>query len=104
MAEHTRRPRDRSDLYLAPVALALDERLDEMATLSQAELERRVALEANVDLARPGVREDGLVTSIAHLIELHGWTVSLVPRGVRVAHDDHALVLGLPDNCRQFLG
>lgn len=104
MNDHLRRPRDRSDLYLAPIALAIDDRLEDLARLSDAELEKRIVIEANVDLSNDGAREAGLLTSLEHLLDLRGWSLSLHARGVQLAHEDHILVLGLPENCRRFLG
>lgn len=99
----TRLPKDGSDLMLAPVALAVDQRLDELALLSAEELHHRVELDADVDSGGVSDRRAGLLRTLVYLIDMHGWTAEWHPRGVRLAHEEHALVLGLPDNLRHFL-
>lgn len=103
MNDHAPRPRDRADLYLAPVALTIDERLEELGALDDKALEKEIVFSANVDLSKAGARQQGLETAVGYLVDLHDWSLELVPRGVRLSHSDHALVLGLPDNCRRFL-
>ena len=41
-------PHDVSDLYLAPVVLAIDAKLDDLATLEPRPLAQRVAVESNL--------------------------------------------------------
>jgi hypothetical protein len=92
----TTRPHDMADLYLAPVVLAVDARIEELGQLDKDQLTYEVALESDApDLTR-GMRQDALLRTITHLIDCHGWDVCWDPRGLRVAHDAHTLVLGIP--------
>jgi hypothetical protein len=94
----TNRPHDVVDLYLAPVALALDARIAELAELTPEELGYRAAVEANTSNWTPEMRDDGLLRAVTYLIELHGWQVSWHERGIKVSHEKHELVLGVPDS------
>ena len=98
------RPHDGSDLFLAPVALQIDARLDELATLDDDSLKFRVALEGNVDLANADLVAEGVVNACTNGIDLHHWEAVIDPRGLRLRHDDHTLVIGLPTNVRALLG
>lgn len=97
------RPHDRTDLFLAPVALEVDQRIAELGALSLEELNLRVALAANVDTRFAHERDRGLLTTIVHLIDMHDWQVEWNGRGVRLFHGDHAIVLGCPANFAAFL-
>lgn len=97
------RPHDRTDLFLAPVALEVDQRIGELGSLSVSELALRVGLAANVDTRFAQERDRGLLTTIVHLIDMHDWQVEWDARGLRLFHDDHALVLGIPESFRAFL-
>jgi hypothetical protein len=92
----TRNPHDFTDLYLAPVLLALDDRLNELGLLDENELGFRVALDSDQPGDTRDRRERGLLTSIGHVIDCHGWQLSWDSRGLRVAHDGHGVVLGVP--------
>jgi hypothetical protein len=90
------RPHDVSDLYLSPVVLAVDARIEELGNLSRDQLDYEVALEADSpDFTRP-LREGGLIRTVTHMIDCHGWEFSWDPRGLRLSHDAHTLVLGIP--------
>jgi hypothetical protein len=91
------------DLYLAPVAMALDARIDELGQLSLAELRKTVAVESNEAEWTPELREDALLATVGYLIETHGWTLEWAPRGLRLTHGAHTLVLGIPPVFREFL-
>lgn len=96
-------PHDVSDLYLAPVVLAIDAKLDDLATLEAHTLAQRVAIESNLpDWSREN-RERALLESILHFIDSRGWTVSWDPRGLRLSHAEHSVVLGVPANMAQYL-
>lgn len=97
------RPHDVSDLYLAPVVLELDRRLDEFGDLSDDELELRVALATDRQPRNHSDRADLVLLSLTHLLDTHGWALSWAPRGLQVRHDDHTLVLGTPQNLRTYL-
>jgi hypothetical protein len=96
-------PHDVTDLRLAPVALALNARIDELGRLGLYELAQLVALEGD----RPGwtraMRETGLLLAVGHVIDMHGWRLQLDDRGIRLSHGRHSLVLGIPDNFRAYL-
>lgn len=98
------RPHDGSDLFLAPVALGIDERIQELGTLDDDALKFRVALEGNVDLASEDLVSEGIVNACTNGIDLHHWEASIDPRGLRISHDNNTLVIGLPANVRALLG
>ena len=99
----TQLPHDVSDLALAPVILALDDRLEELGALNAQQLDSRVAFDANVDTSNPEQRESGALITIPDQLERHGWEVSLDSRGIRLEHGGHHVTLGLPTNLRDFL-
>jgi len=99
----TKRPHDLTDLYLAPVLLAIDARIEELGQLGKKALVYEVALDSDVpDITRP-MREEALIRTITHLIDTHRWAFSWDPRGLRLAHDSHAFVLGIPASLRDYL-
>jgi hypothetical protein len=98
------RPHDVADLYLAPVLLAVDSRIEELGKLDKDRLTYEVALESDEpDLTRQ-LREEGLIRAITHFIDTHHWTFSWDPRGLRVTHEAHTFVLGVPAVFREYLG
>jgi hypothetical protein len=97
------RPHDVTDLYLAPVLLAVDARIEELGKLDKDELAYEVALESNsLDVTRH-MREEALIRTITHLIDTHHWQFSWDPRGVRMTHDAHTFVLGIPAVFHEYL-
>jgi hypothetical protein len=97
------RPHDIADLYLSPVVLAVDGRIEELGHLSKDQLEYEVALESDVpDFTRP-MREEALIRTVTHLVDRHGWEFSWDPRGLRLSHDAHTLVLGIPAVLVEYL-
>jgi hypothetical protein len=97
------RPHDVTDLLLAPVALALDTRLEELGSLSPTELQYDVALEGDKPHRSRAFREAGLLTAVTHNVALHGWVCSWDQRGLRLTHDGHTIVLGLPPSLTAYL-
>ena len=95
------RPHDVPDLHLAPVVLAIDARIDELASLTTAELRTRVAVESDYALDTPVDRAEALLRVIRYLIDLHGWEISWDPRGLRLGHERRGLVLGVPDSFQE---
>jgi hypothetical protein len=90
------RPHDMTDLYLAPVALAVDARIEELGRLDKERLMYEVALESDTpDLTRQ-MREDGLIRTVTHMIDTHDWDFSWDSRGLRLTHEAHTFVLGIP--------
>ena len=97
------RPHDVTDLYLAPVLLAVDARIEELGRLDRARLAYEVALESDLpDISRQ-MREEALIRAITHLSDTHHWAFSWDPRGLRMTHDAHTFVLGLPAALLEFL-
>lgn len=97
------RPHDVTDLYLAPVLLAVDAKIEELGKLDKNGLAYEVALEADSpDITRP-MREEALIRTITHLIDTHHWAFAWDPRGLRLTHDQHTFVLGVPTVFRDFL-
>ena len=90
----TERPHDVGDLYLAPVALKVEARIAEMSAYE--DLAERVELESDQPSWSVEMRKDALLRAVAHLVELHGWSLSWDDRGIRLSHGTHSLVLGVP--------
>jgi hypothetical protein len=90
------RPHDVTDLYLAPVLLAVDARIEELGQLDEDGLAYEVALESDVPDFTRQMRQEALIRAITHLVDTHHWEFSWDPRGIRMTHDAHTLVLGLP--------
>jgi hypothetical protein len=89
-------PRDLTDLYLSPVVLAIDERIEELGHRDVGDLAVDVAVASNRrDETRP-MREEALLITVGHLVETHGWTLSWDPRGLRLTNSEHTVVLGVP--------
>jgi hypothetical protein len=89
-------PRDLADLQLAPTALALEHRLAEMGELDLDQLTERVAIESNCPDWTREMRDAGLLATVSYLIDLHEWELAWDPRGLRMKHGLHSLVLGVP--------
>ena len=98
------RPHDATDLYLAPVMLAVDARIEELGKLDKDELDYEVALEADTPDITLQMRKDGLIRTVTHLIDVHHWEFSWDPRGLRMTHDSHTFVLGVPAVFFEYLG
>ena len=97
------RPHDLTDLYLSPVVLAVDARIEELGHLSKDQLDYEVALESDSPDYTRAMREGALIRTITHLVDRHGWEFSWDPRGLRLSHDAHSLVLGIPAVFAQYL-
>lgn len=96
-------PHGVADLYLAPVVIALDQRIDELGKLGARQLADRVALESNrPDWSRED-RQFGLLATVEHLIEVHNWHLSWDDRGVRLTHGDYSIVLGVPPTFYEYV-
>jgi len=98
------RPHDITDLYLAPVVLAVDARIEELGRLDQDGLAYEVGLESDSPgLTRP-MREEALIRTVTHLMDCHDWELSWDPRGLRLTHGTHTFVLGVPAVFTEYLG
>jgi hypothetical protein len=95
----TTMPHDVSDLYLAPTALAVDAVLVELGTLSDDDLAFQISVASDCPDYSMTLREEAVLRAVGHLVDdLHGWTAAWDPRGIRLTHGTHALVLGVPAN------
>jgi hypothetical protein len=97
------RPHDITDLYLAPVVLAVDARIAELGRLDRNGLDYEVALESDSPGYTRAMREEALIRTITHLIDTHDWEFSWDERGLRLTHAAHTLVLGIPAVFRDYL-
>jgi hypothetical protein len=97
------RPHDLTDLFLAPVALQVDQRLEEFSKLDRDALHKRVVLEANNETWEKPRRARDVVESVTYLLDLHGWEATWDDRGIRLSHDNHTLVLGVPRNLTAYV-
>jgi hypothetical protein len=95
-------PHDFQDLYLAPVALAIDARLAELGALGDRELAVEIALASDHPDWTEEFRQEAVLRTIAHTVELHGWTLEWDARGIRLTHGAHTFVLGLPTNLEAY--
>jgi hypothetical protein len=90
-------------LYLAPVVLALEARIEELGLLDPEKLALHVALVSDqADFTRD-MRESALLKAVGHRIDCHNWELSWDPRGIRLTHGIHGLVLGVPPTFVDFL-
>lgn len=99
----TAHPHDITDLYLAPVVLAVDARIEELSQLDPEALAYQIALEGDHADWTPQLRETGLLRTLRYLIDLHDWEISLHPRGIKLTHEQHTLVLGIPQTFTDYL-
>lgn len=96
-------PNDTSDLFLAPVTLELDQRIDELGRLDPAALSAEIALKSDLADWTQDLREEALLRTVRHFIETHNWVLSWDPRGLRLSHAERHVILGIPDSFRAFL-
>jgi hypothetical protein len=99
----TARPHDTADLYLAPVLLAVDARIEELGKLDKDGLAYEVALESDSPDITRHMREGALISTISHMIDRHHWEMSWDPRGLRLTHGTHTFVLGVPPVFLEYL-
>ena len=97
------RPHDVTDLYLAPVVLAVDSRIEELGRLDKDRLAYEVALESDSPDFTRQMREEALIRAVTHLTDSHHWEFSWDPRGLRLTHDGHTFVLGIPAVFLEYL-
>lgn len=97
-------PHDATDVLLAPVALDLDQQLEQLGALDQAELHFLVALTTDRDPTSVDRRRELLLTSLVRDVDTHGWEVSWHERGLQLEHGDRRVVLGIPSSVRTFVG
>ncbi len=92
----TAMPHDATDLYLAPVLLAVDARIERLGKLDLDRLAYEVALESDSPGITQHMRQEALIRTITYLVDVHHWEFSWAPRGLRMTHDAHTFVLGVP--------
>jgi hypothetical protein len=97
------RPHDLTDLYLAPVVLTVDARIAELGRLDRDRLVYEVGLESDLPDFTRAMREEALIRTVTHLIDSHDWKFSWDPRGLRLTHDTHTFVLGVPAMFLEYL-
>lgn len=97
------RPHDITDLYLAPVVLAVDAKIEELGRLDEDGLAYEVGLESDTPDFSRHMREEALIRTVTHLIDCHDWEFSWDPRGLRLTHDAHTFVLGIPAVFLEYL-
>ena len=97
------RPHDITDLYLAPVVLTVDARIEELGRLDRDRLAYEIALESDLADFTRSMREEALIRAVTQLIDSHDWEFSWDARGLRLAHDAHTLVLGIPAVFLEYL-
>jgi hypothetical protein len=97
-------PHDTTDVLLAPVALALDQQLQQLTDLTQLEIRHLVALCTDREPSGVEGRRELLLATISRDLDTHDWTLSWDMRGLKLEHETRRLVLGLPASVRVFLG
>jgi hypothetical protein len=97
------RPHDRTDLYLAPVVLTVDTRIEELGRLDKDKLAYEIGLESDLPDFTRSMREEALIRTVTHLIDSHDWEFSWDPRGLRLTHEAHTFVLGIPAVFLEYL-
>lgn len=96
-------PHDLTDLYLAPVLLAIEARIEQLSALTPEELSLEIALTSNTPDWTRTWREQALTAAVGHLIDLHGWDVTVDARGLRLAHRRRTLMIALPPQLEAYL-
>src|ERR1700760_417830 len=96
-------PKDAADLYLAPLLLTLNERLEELSRLELDQLHSHVGLVSDQPDWTRDIRETGLLQAIRHTIDTHDWDLSWHARGLAVPHGKHMVVLGTPATFNEYL-
>ncbi len=97
-------PHDATDILLAPVALDLDQQLAQLGLLDQAEIHYLVALTTDREPNTLDRRRELLMSSLLRDVDSHGWDIAWHERGLKLAHGDRHLVLGIPQSVRTFVG
>ena len=95
-------PADLADLALAPVALAVSHRLEQLGHLTSRELAFTIAAGTDREPV-PGRRGELLLDLLDRDLDLHHWTLSWCPSGLRLEHDGRGLTLGLAPTLRTYL-
>ena len=97
------RPRDPTDLMLAPVALQVDAKVQELSKLKREQLAYHLALEVDRDPRTEQQRGRDVVDAAVKLIDMSGWEASWDPRGVRLTHGRNSLVIGVGADVTEYV-
>lgn len=97
-------PHDTVDTLLAPVALHLDQQLEQLAGLDQKELGYLVALSTDREGKTVQSRRALLLDCLVRDVDTHGWDVSWHERGLELQHRGRHVVLGMPASVRTYVG
>jgi hypothetical protein len=97
------RPHDITDLYLAPVVLAIDAELEALRGKGPDDILMHIALATNREPRSRDEKRRYFIEAVTKFHDLHGWTVSCHPRGLRLSHGEHQIVLGLPPAVYAYL-
>lgn len=96
-------PHGVADLHCAPVVIAYDRRIQELARLNVHRLADRVEVESDrIGLTRQQRQED-LLKTVGRCIDHHGWQTSWDIRGIRLSHGRYSVVLGVPDSFHAYV-
>ena len=95
-------PHDVTDLYLAPIVLALDERLEELGALTDDQLRRRIAVDADESDWVDAPTAEQVLRTIAFVLDLRGWELAWHARGIALSHGRYHIVLGAPANLTRY--
>ena len=74
-----------------------------LGELGKDGLAYEVALDSDSPDFTRRIREDGLIRTVTYLIDCHDWEFSWDPRGLRLTHDAHTFVLGIPAVFLEYL-
>ena len=86
------------------MVLGVDARIEELGHLDKDALAYEVALESDEPDFTRAMREEGLIRTVTHLISTcHGWEFRWDPRGLRLTHNAHTFVLGIPAALLEYL-
>jgi hypothetical protein len=96
-------PRDYTDLFLAPVALNVEQRLEELGALDREQLHRRIVVDTDREAVDREARTADVVASLTRLLDMHGWVAEWDDRGVRLTSGARSLVLGIPRNVAAYV-
>jgi hypothetical protein len=97
------RPRDPADLLLAPVALQVDAKVQELSAMNREQLAYHLALEVDRDPRTEQQRGKDIVDAAVKLIDMSGWEANWDPRGVRLSHGRHSIVIGVGADVAEYV-
>jgi len=96
-------PRDSTDLHLAPVALQVDAKIQELSGKTREELAYHLASEIDRNPRTEEQRAKDIVDAVTHLVAMSGWTAAWDSRGVRLSNGRHSLVIGVGAEVAQYI-